>query len=119
MVRVSYGVARHRKKKRVLRRARGYWGGRSRLYRTAKESILRAGRYAYIGRKQRKRVFRRLWIVRISAAVRSRGLSYSRFMAGIAAAGIELDRKRLSEIAIQDPSGFDAIVEDVRGHLAA
>jgi large subunit ribosomal protein L20 len=103
----------------VYRQAKGYRGGRGKLLRTAKETVLRAGAYAYRDRRVRKREFRRLWITRINAAVRERGMRYSEFIHGLQLAGIELDRKSLSEMAIHDPSGFDTVVEQVKAKLAA
>ena len=105
MVRVTYGAPRHRKKTRFFKRARGFRGGRSKLWRTVRESVMRAWAYSYRDRRQRKRQFRRLWIVRINAAARMRGMGYSRFISGLKKAGIELNRKQLSELAIQDPTG--------------
>jgi large subunit ribosomal protein L20 len=116
MPRARAGAARHRRKVRVLRAARGYRGGRSKLYRTAKEALVRAGATAYRDRRARKRDFRALWITRLTAACRSRGIMYSRFVYGLHAAGIILNRKMLSELAIHDPAAFDAIVEIAREH---
>ena len=118
-MRTLKGSARTRAKKRLYKRAKGYRGGRSKLLRTVKESLLRSGSYAYRDRKTKKREFRKLWIIRINAAVRERGLSYNQFIFGLKKAGIELDRKSLSEIAIHDPQGFDQIVQEVRDALAA
>jgi large subunit ribosomal protein L20 len=118
-MRTKKGSARTQARKRLLRRAKGYVGGRRRLLRTAKETLLRAGAFAFRDRRRRRRDFRRLWIVRINAAVRLRGLSYSQFMNGLLRAGIELDRKMLSEMAIADPAGFDAVVAEVKQALAA
>ncbi len=106
MARVKRGVAAHKRRKRVLKRAKGYSGARSKLHGVAKEAVEKAGVYAYIGRKQRKRIFRRLWITRINAACRENGLTYSRFINGLKLAGIEMDRKILAELAIADPSAF-------------
>ena len=114
MPRARSGSARHRRKVRTLRAARGYRGGRSKLYRTAKEALIQAGATAYRHRRTRKRDFRALWITRLTAACRSRGMMYSRFMHGLQAAGVALNRKMLSELAIQDPKGFDAIFEIAR-----
>jgi len=111
MPRVRKGAARRRKHKRVLRAARGYHGAASRRYRVAKQAIFRAGVNATRDRKLRKRNFRRLWITRISAACRQRGVPYSRFVNGLFMADIHLNRKMLSEIAIADPEAFDRIVE--------
>ena len=111
MPRVRKGAARHRKHKRVLKAARGYGGSRSRRYRLALQAIFRAGVTATRDRKARKRQFRRLWITRISAACKQRGINYSRFICAMTYADIDLNRKMLSEIAISDPKAFDAIVE--------
>jgi large subunit ribosomal protein L20 len=118
-MRTTKGAARNRAKKRLFKRAKGYRGGRGTLLRSVKETLLRSGAYAFRDRRVRKRAFRKLWIIRINAAVRERGLSYSEFMHGMKKAGIELDRKSLSEIAIHDPTGFDQIVQEVRNALAA
>jgi len=117
-MRTTKGAARTRAKRRLFKRAKGYRGGRNNLLRTVKETLLRAGVYAYRDRRVRKREFRKLWIIRINAAVRMRGLRYSTFMHGLKKAGIELNRKMLSEIAIHDPAGFDAITEKVKAALA-
>ena len=118
-MRTTKGAARNRAKKRLFKRAKGFRGGRSTLLRSVKETLLRAGDYAFRDRRVRRREFRKLWIIRISAAVRERGLSYSEFIYGLKKAGIELDRKSLSEIAVHDPTGFDRIVQEVRSALAA
>lgn len=118
-MRTRKGSARTRAKRRLYRRAKGYRGGRKNLLRTVKETLIRSGAYAYRDRRVRKREFRKLWIIRINAAVRERGLRYSEFIFGLKKAGIELDRKALSEIAISDPAGFDAVVEQVKEALAA
>jgi large subunit ribosomal protein L20 len=118
MVRVTYGAPRAQKKTRYFKQARGYRGGRSKLWRTVRESLLRAWAYSYRDRRQRKRQFRRLWIIRINAAVRMRGMNYSRFIAGLSKAGIDLNRKQLSELAIHDSKAFDGLVEEARGALA-
>mgnify|MGYP003573021490 CR=1 FL=1 len=111
MVRVTYGAARHRKKVRFFKRARGFRGGRSKLWRTVRESVVRAWAYSYRDRRQKKRQFRRLWIIRINAATRMRGMSYSKFINGCKRAGVELNRKELSQLAIHEPAAFDALVE--------
>jgi large subunit ribosomal protein L20 len=111
MARVRYGVARHRKHKRVLRKARGFWGGRRRQYRTAKESLVRSEVFATRDRRNRKREFRRLWITRISAACHQNGIAYSRFIHGLGKSKIELNRKMLSELAIRNPEGFASLVQ--------
>jgi large subunit ribosomal protein L20 len=118
-MRTRKGAARTQAKKRLLQRAKGYVGGRRRLYRTAKESVARAGAFAFRDRRNKKRTYRQLWIVRLNAACRERGIAYSRFVNGLHKAKIELDRKSLSEIAIVDPKGFDKIVEAVKKALAA
>ncbi len=118
-MRTTKGPARNRAKRRLFKRAKGYRGGRNNLLRTVKETLLRAGAYAFRDRRVRKRDFRRLWITRINAAARQRGLRYSEFIAGLQKAGIELNRKMLSEIAIHDPTGFDAICSEVKTALAA
>jgi len=110
-MRVRIGSARRRKKNRIFKEARGNRGGRSKLLRTVKETLVRARAFAYRDRRNRKREFRALWITRITAACRMRGLSYSAFMNGVAKADIGLDRKSLSELAIHNPSVFDEIVE--------
>jgi len=115
MPRVRKGAARTRKHKRVLKAARGFYGAHSRHYSLAKEKVFRAGVYATRDRRTRKRDFRRLWIVRISAACRQRGLRYSQLMEGLFNKDILLNRKMLSEIAIADPAAFDAVVEAARG----
>ncbi|RMF36694.1 MAG: 50S ribosomal protein L20 [Planctomycetota bacterium] len=118
-MRTRKGAARRQAKRRLLRRAKGYVGGRHRLIRTAKETLVRAGVFAYRDRRQRRRDFRRLWITRLSAACEQHGLRYSQFIHGLKVAQIELDRKQLSEMAIQDPAGFHAVVEQVKKALAA
>ncbi len=115
MPRVRKGAARTRRHKRILKAARGFYGANSRRYRLAKEKVFRAGVFATRDRKTRKRQFRRLWIVRISAAARGRGIRYSQLMAGLFDKDILLNRKMLSEIAISDPAVFDAIVETALG----
>jgi large subunit ribosomal protein L20 len=111
MPRVRKGAARNKARRRILRAARGYWGTKSRHKQQAKVALLRAGQFAYRDRRARRRDFRRLWIIRISAACRMRGTRYSRFMNGLSQAGILLNRKMLSQIAIEDPATFDALVE--------
>jgi len=117
-MRARYGKARHRAKKRLFKEARGNFGGRSKLLRTVKETLVRARAFATRDRRVRKREFRALWITRITAAVRARGLSYSVFMHGLALANIQLNRKQLSELAIQNPEVFNEIVEASRKALA-
>ena len=117
MPRVSHAVATKKRKKKVLKRAKGYWGGRSRLFRTAQEAIDRAGVYAYRDRRQRKRDFRRLWIARINAAARMNGISYSQLIHGLDRAGVEINRKMLAGLAVHDAAAFTAVVEQARSHL--
>ena len=118
-MRTRKGAARNRAKNRLFKRAKGYRGGRGNLLRTVKETLLRSGQYAYRDRRTRKREFRKLWIIRINAACRERGLRYSEFVHGLNKAGIELDRKSLAEIAVSDPDGFDKIVQEAKDALAA
>jgi large subunit ribosomal protein L20 len=118
-MRTSKGAARTKAKRRLFKRAKGYRGGRNNMIRTVKETLIRAGVFAFRDRRVKKRTFRKLWITRINAACRMRGLRYSEFIHGLNKAGIELDRKSLSEIAICDPAGFDTIVETVKDALAA
>ena len=118
MARVKGGPKRARRRKKVLKAAKGFRGGPGTLYRSAIEFTMRAGRYAYRDRRQKKRHFRALWVTRLNAALRERGIAYSRFIPALVAAGIELNRKMLSELAISDPATFDAIVERVRPHIA-
>jgi len=116
MPRARTGSARHRRKKRLFQKVKGYRGGRSKLYRQAKEAVVRAGVFAYRDRRARKRDFRSLWITRLTAACRMRGIAYSRFIFGLHEAGVELNRKMLSEIAIHSPTTFDAIVTIAQKH---
>ena len=118
MARVKVGLNAKKKHKRLLKLAKGYRGARSKQYRVAKQSVMRALNTSFSGRKERKRQFRRLWIARINAAARLNGLSYSRFMYGLKLADIGLNRKMLSEMAISDPEGFTALVEIAKSKLA-
>jgi large subunit ribosomal protein L20 len=118
-MRTTKGPARNRAKKRLYRKAKGYRGGRGGLLRTVKETLVRSEAFAYRDRRTRRREFRKLWIIRINAAVRQRGLRYSEFLHGLNRAKIELDRKMLSEMAISDPEAFDQVVELAKGTLAA
>ncbi|HEY6565614.1 MAG TPA: 50S ribosomal protein L20 [Pirellulaceae bacterium] len=118
-MRTTKGAARAKAKRRLFKKAKGFCGGRNHLLRTVKETLVRAGAFAFRDRRRRRRDFRRLWITRISAAVRERGLSYSDFIFGLKKANIELNRKMLSEIAIHDTAGFDRVVAEVRQALAA
>jgi large subunit ribosomal protein L20 len=117
MPRTTGGPTHARKRKRVLRRAKGFVGGPGTIYRQALEFTRKAGVYAYRDRRQKKRHFRSLWVTRLNAALRERGVSYNRFIPAAVAAGIELNRKMLSELAISDPAAFDRIVELSRPHL--
>ena len=113
------GVSKTRqRRKKVLKQAKGYFGGRRKLYRPAAETVLRAGAFAYKGRKQKKRRARSVWIIRINAACRQLGLSYSTFIAGLAKAGVALDRKILAELAVKDPGAFAQLAETARGARA-
>ncbi len=116
-MRSKSGAARNRRKKRIFQRSKGFVGGRRRLLKSAKETLLRAGMFAFRDRRARKREFRKLWIIRLSAASEMRGLRYSRLIHGLRLASIGLDRKSLSELAIHDPEAFDTIVTRVREHL--
>ena len=118
-MRSTSGAARAKAKRRLFRKTKGFRGGGRRLLRTAKEQIVRAGQYAFRDRRVRKRDFRRLWIIRINAAVRERGMRYSEFVNGLKRANIELDRKMLAEMAVNDPVAFDAVLAEVKSALAA
>jgi len=118
MPRARSGVPRTRRRNKILKLAKGYVMGRRRLYKTAKQAVIRAGVYAYRDRRNRKRDFRRLWILRIGAACRQRGLNYSKFIHGLKLANIELDRRTLSELAVHDPAAFDAVFEKAQAALA-
>jgi large subunit ribosomal protein L20 len=118
-MRTTKGAARNKAKRRLFKKVKGYRGGRGGLFRTAKETLIRAGVFAFRDRRSRKREFRKLWIIRINAAVRERGLRYSEFIHGLEKAKLGLDRKSLAEMAIHDPAGFDAVVTRVKEALAA
>ena len=118
MARIKGGLNAKKKHNRVLKLAKGYRGARSKQYRVAKQSVMRALTSSFAGRKEKKRQFRRLWIARINAAARMNGLSYSRFMYGLKLANVDLNRKMLSEMAISDPEGFAALVEVAKSKLA-
>ncbi len=111
MSRVKRGVTAHRRHKRVLKEAKGYWGGRGNLIKTAREAVHKGWVYAYRDRRQRKRQFRALWIARINAAAREHGISYSRMIHGLGAAGVEVDRKNLADLAVSDPQAFSQLAE--------
>ena len=118
MARVKRGVVSHARHKKVLKQAKGYYGARRKVYRVAKQAVIKAGQYAYRDRRQRKRQFRRLWIVRINAAARQFDLSYSRFMDGLNKAGIEVDRKVLADLAVHDIAAFGALAEKAKANLS-
>ena len=118
MARVKRGVQAHRRHKKILARAKGYYGARSRVYRVAFQAVIKAGQYAYRDRRQKKRQFRALWIARINAGARVNGLSYSRFIAGLKKASIEIDRKVLADLAVNEKAAFAAIVEKAKATLA-
>jgi large subunit ribosomal protein L20 len=119
MPRVKRGTKRRDKRKKILERASGYFLTKSKLYQAAQEAVQRGLKFAFTGRKQKKRQYRALWIVRINAAAKLSGLSYSQFIHGLKVAGIELDRKILADIAVQDPAGFAALVEQAKAALPA
>ena len=114
MARVKGAMMTRKRRKKVLKLAKGYFGGKSKLFKTAKQAVMKSGQYAYIGRKQKKRTFRSLWITRISAACRMNGVNYSSFMNGLKKAGVDLNRKMLSEIAISDEKAFAQLVETAK-----
>lgn len=117
MARIKGAMATRKRRKKVLKAAKGYYGSKHTLFKTAKQAVMKSGQYAYIGRKQKKRDFRRIWITRISAAAKINGMNYSTFMNGLKKAGIDLNRKMLSEIAIADPAGFATLVEAAKAAL--
>ena len=119
MARVKRGVQARRRHKKILKQAKGYYHARRKVFRVAKQAVTKALQYAYIGRKQKKRHFRTLWIARINAAARQNGMSYSRFINGLLKAGITLDRKVLADIAVHDAAGFTALTEKAKSALAA
>ncbi len=119
MARVKRGVVARRRHKKILSRAKGYYNARRKVFRVAKQAVIKAQQYAYIGRKQKKRQFRALWIVRINAGARQFGLSYSRLMNGLKKAGITVDRKVLADIAVHDIKAFGALAEKAKASLAA
>lgn len=118
MARVKRGVTARKRHKKILNKAKGYYGARSRTYRSAKQAVIKAGQYAYRDRKQRKRQFRQLWIARINAGARECGLSYSRFINGLKKAGIEIDRKVLADIAVHDQAAFAQIADKAKSALS-
>lgn len=118
MPRVKRGVTAKARHKKILKQAKGYYGARSRNYKTARQAVFKAGQYAYRDRRQKKRQFRALWIVRINAAAKANGLSYSKFINGLNKAGIELDRKVLADIALHDDAAFAGLVEQAKAALS-
>ncbi len=118
MPRVKRGVTAHRRHKKILKQAKGYYGARSRIYRVAKQAVIKAGQYAYRDRRVKKRTFRALWITRINAASRVNGLNYSRLIAGLKKAEIALDRRVLADLAVHDKEAFAAVVERAKAALA-
>ncbi len=113
-MRIKRSVTALKKRRKILKQAKGYRGAKSKLYRTAREQVMKSGMYAYIGRKQKKRDFRSLWITRINAACRLNDISYSKFIAGLKAKNIDLNRKVLADIAVKDPAAFTALVNEVK-----
>ena len=117
MARIKGATMSRKRRNKVMKMAKGYYGSKSSLFKTAKQAVMKSGQYAYVGRKQKKRDFRRLWITRISAACKMNGMNYSTFMNGLNKAGITLNRKMLSEIAIADPAAFTALTEKAKAAL--
>ena len=117
MARVKGALMTRKRRKKTLKLAKGYFGSKHRLFKTAKQAVMKSGNYAYIGRKQRKRDFRRLWITRISAATRVNGMNYSTFMNGLKKAGVEMNRKMLAEIAVHDAAAFTSLAETAKAAL--
>ena len=117
MARIKGAMMTRKRRKKVLKLAKGYYGAKSKLFKTAKEAVMKSGQYAYIGRKQRKRDFRRLWIARINAAAKQNGMNYSTFMNGLKKAGVPLNRKMLAELAVSDAAAFTALVEKAKAAL--
>lgn len=118
MARIKGALATRKRRKKVLKLAKGYFGAKSKLFKTAKEAVMKSGNYAYVGRKQKKRNFRRLWITRISAACKLNGINYSTFINGLNKAGIQINRKMLADIAVNDAAGFAKLVKDVQKVLS-
>ena len=117
MARIKGAMMTRKRRKKVLKLAKGYYGAKSKLFKTAKEAVMKSGQYAYIGRRQKKRDFRRLWITRISAAAKMNGMNYSTFMNGMKKAGITLNRKMLAELAVSDSTAFTALTEKAKAAL--
>ncbi|MBE6739677.1 MAG: 50S ribosomal protein L20 [Ruminococcaceae bacterium] len=118
MARIKGALATRKRRKKVLKLSKGYFGAKSKLFKTAKEAVMKSGNYAYIGRRLKKRDFRRLWITRISAAAKMNGMNYSTLMNGLKIAGVQINRKMLAEVAVNDPEGFTAIAEQAKKALA-
>ena len=119
MERVKRGVIAHRRHKKILKKAKGYYNARRKVFRVAKQAVIKAGQYAYIGRRLKKRQYRALWIQRLNAAAREHGLSYSRLINGLNKAGVTIDRKALADIAVHEPAAFAAVVAQAKAALAA
>ena len=119
MARVKRGVVAGRRHKKILGKAKGYYNARRKVFRTAKQAVIKAGQYAYKGRKIKKRDYRALWIQRLNAAARAYGLSYSRLIAGLKTLGLEIDRKALADLALNEPAAFGAIIEQIKAALPA
>jgi large subunit ribosomal protein L20 len=117
MARIKGAMMTRKRRKKVLKLAKGYFGAKSKLFKTAKEAVMKSGQYAYIGRRQRKRDFRRLWIARINAAAKLNGMNYSTFMNGLKKAGVTLNRKMLAELAVSDAAAFTALTEQAKAAL--
>ena len=117
MARIKGAMMTHKRRKKTLKLAKGFYGSKSKHFKMAKQQIMKSGNYAFVGRKQKKREFRNLWITRINNAVRAQGMNYSTFMNGLKKAGVELNRKMLSEMAIHDPASFNALVETAKKAL--
>ena len=118
MARVKGALATRKRRKKILKLSKGYFGAKSKLFKTAKEAVMKSGNYAYIGRRLKKRDFRRLWITRISAAAKINGMNYSTLMNGLKIAGVQINRKMLADVAVNDPEGFAAIAEQAKKALA-
>ena len=117
-MRIKRAVNAVKKRRKIMKLAKGYWGGKSKLYRVAREAVMKSQQYAYVGRKNKKRDFRRLWIARINAAARLNGMNYSSFMHGLKLAQVDINRKMLADIAVNDPEGFSALAETAKAALA-
>ncbi len=117
MARIKGAVMTRKRRKKVLKLAKGYFGAKSKLFKTAKEAVMKSGNYAYIGRRLKKRDFRKLWITRISAAAKMNGMNYSTFMNGMKKAGIQMNRKMLAEVAVSDPAAFTTLAEKAKSAL--